>query len=125
MAALCRLHITSLLANRTPPRIGWCMLIDHIKQLHTLEDFSAHSNFCELALISLGYNDVFAHVGDAVRVRALNGKMVAPLVTGEFLYVSIIDKQPCSMCRVGTFGGSDFMYSLLGGTTNFCSSKGY
>ncbi len=24
------------------------------KQLHTLEDFSAHSNFCELALVSLG-----------------------------------------------------------------------
>lgn len=66
------------------------MLIDHIEQLHTLEDFSAHSNFCELALVSLGYNDVFVHVGDAVRVRALNGKMVAPLVTGEFLYVRVL-----------------------------------
>ena len=60
------------------------MLIDYIKQLHTLEDFSAHSNFCELALVSLGYTDVFVHVGDAVRVRARNGKMVAPLVTGMF-----------------------------------------
>ncbi|GJJ14848.1 hypothetical protein Clacol_009116 [Clathrus columnatus] len=32
--------------------------------LHTLEDFSAHSNFCELALVSLGYHQVFVHVGD-------------------------------------------------------------
>ncbi|OAX41617.1 Het-C-domain-containing protein [Rhizopogon vinicolor AM-OR11-026] len=70
--------------------------------LHTLEDFSAHSNFCELALVSLGYNDVFVHVGDAVRVRAQNGKMVAPLITG-------------------TFGASDFMFSLLGEATDHIS----
>ncbi|KAG2128412.1 heterokaryon incompatibility Het-C, partial [Suillus cothurnatus] len=29
--------------------------------LHTLEDFSAHSNFCELALVSMGHTDVFMH----------------------------------------------------------------
>jgi hypothetical protein len=52
------------------------------KQLHTLEDFSAHSNFCELALVQMGY-DVFTHVGDGVRIHAPNGKRVAPLVTGE------------------------------------------
>lgn len=51
--------------------------------LHTLEDFSAHSNFCELALVRLGYGDVFTHVGDSVRLRAPNGKMVPPLVTGQ------------------------------------------
>ena len=50
--------------------------------LHTLEDFPAHSNFCELALVSMGYQDVFVHVGDQVRIQASNGKWVAPLVTG-------------------------------------------
>ncbi|KAJ7599003.1 heterokaryon incompatibility protein HET-C [Mycena floridula] len=63
--------------------------------LHTLEDFSAHSNFCELSLVSLGHSDVFLHVGDQVRLKAPNGKWVAPIVTG-------------------TFGGSDFIHSLLG-----------
>ncbi|KAF7360302.1 hypothetical protein MVEN_00759700 [Mycena venus] len=63
--------------------------------LHTLEDFSAHSNFCELALASMGHHEVFLHVGDQVRIQAPNGKWVAPLVTG-------------------TFGGSDFTHSLLG-----------
>ena len=64
--------------------------------LHTLEDFPAHSNFTELSLVALGHRDVFVHVGDRVRIRAPSGNMVAPLVTG-------------------TFGGSDFIHSLLGG----------
>ncbi|KIJ38953.1 hypothetical protein M422DRAFT_33009 [Sphaerobolus stellatus SS14] len=63
--------------------------------LHTLEDFPAHSNFCELALVALGHTQVFTHVGDHVRIQSSSGKSVAPLVTG-------------------TFGGSDFMHSLLG-----------
>ncbi|EDR07977.1 uncharacterized protein LACBIDRAFT_297529 [Laccaria bicolor S238N-H82] len=63
--------------------------------LHTLEDFPAHSNFCELALVSLGHQQVFVHVGDQVRIHAPNGKTVAPIVTGSF-------------------GSSDFIYSLLG-----------
>ncbi|KAG0706965.1 heterokaryon incompatibility protein Het-C-domain-containing protein [Suillus ampliporus] len=70
--------------------------------LHTLEDFSAHSNFCELALVSMGHTNVFVHIGDAVRVRATSGKMVAPLVTG-------------------TFGSSDFLHSLLGEATDHIS----
>lgn len=53
-----------------------------VSQLHTLEDFPAHSNFCELALWSMGHTDVFLHVGDQVRIQAPNGKWVAPLVTG-------------------------------------------
>jgi len=44
----------------------------------------------------MGHSNVFVHVGDNVRIQAPNGRWVAPLVTG-------------------TFGGSDFMYSLLGG----------
>lgn len=62
--------------------------------LHTLEDFPAHSNYCELALQKLGHQQVFDHVGSNVRVRAPNGHMVAPLVTGSF-------------------GGADFLHSLL------------
>ena len=65
-----------------------------------MEDFSAHSNFCELTLISMGHTEVFSHVGDRVRVQAPNGKYVAPLVTG-------------------TFGSSDFTHSLLGGAGYF------
>ncbi|SPO36665.1 uncharacterized protein PSFLO_02136 [Pseudozyma flocculosa] len=63
--------------------------------LHTLEDFAAHSNFIEVALQKLGYDRVFAHVGDRVRVRAPSGREVAPIVTGSF-------------------GGADFMHSMLG-----------
>ncbi|EIM88768.1 Het-C-domain-containing protein [Stereum hirsutum FP-91666 SS1] len=73
------------------------------QSLHTLEDFSAHSNFCELALVNMGYHDVFVHVGDHVRLQAPNGKSVAPLVTG-------------------TFGSSDFIHSLLGEATDHIAS---
>jgi Heterokaryon incompatibility protein Het-C len=54
--------------------------------MHTMEDFPAHSNFCELSLISMGHQQVFTHVGDSVRIKAPNGNMVAPLVTGECLW---------------------------------------
>lgn len=64
-------------------RLGRC--------LHTLEDFPAHSNFCELALQRSGHRDVFCHVGNNVKVRTPEGNMVPPLVTG-------------------TFGGSDFIH---------------
>jgi hypothetical protein len=32
--------------------------------LHTLEDFTAHSNWVEIALRKLGHKEVFCHVGD-------------------------------------------------------------
>ncbi|KAF4975632.1 hypothetical protein FZEAL_7623 [Fusarium zealandicum] len=65
--------------------------------LHTLEDFSAHSNFTELCLHELGEHDVFAFVGDACRVKipGRKGQMVPPIVTG-------------------TFGMLDIFHSLLG-----------
>ena len=63
--------------------------------LHTLEDFAAHSNYIEVALNHLGYDRVFTHVGDRVRIRAPNGREVSPIVTGSF-------------------GGADFMHSMLG-----------
>ncbi|ORY64200.1 heterokaryon incompatibility protein Het-C-domain-containing protein [Pseudomassariella vexata] len=64
------------------------------QSLHCMEDFSAHSNYCELALRELGYHEVFPHCGTASEIR-LNGKRVYPLVTG-------------------TFGGVDFLHSVLG-----------
>jgi hypothetical protein len=49
--------------------------------LHCLEDFSAHSNYCELALRELGYRNVFPHTGTQTEVH-IHGKRVFPLVTG-------------------------------------------
>ncbi|KAG6164446.1 hypothetical protein E4U11_001180 [Claviceps purpurea] len=64
--------------------------------LHCLEDFLAHSNYCELALIEMGERDVFPHVGSETRMR-LEGANdeVYPIVTG-------------------TFGGVDFLHSVVG-----------
>ncbi|KAI1185884.1 heterokaryon incompatibility Het-C [Nemania serpens] len=62
--------------------------------LHCMEDFSAHSNYCELALRELGYHNVFPHCGSSSEIN-LRGRRVFPLVTG-------------------TFGGVDFLHSVLG-----------
>ncbi|KAI0804987.1 heterokaryon incompatibility Het-C [Xylaria sp. FL0064] len=62
--------------------------------LHCMEDFSAHSNYCELALRELGYHNVFPHCGANTEIH-LRGRRVYPLVTG-------------------TFGGVDFLHSVLG-----------
>ncbi|KAL2759460.1 hypothetical protein ACRALDRAFT_1039377 [Sodiomyces alcalophilus JCM 7366] len=66
--------------------------------LHTLEDFSAHSNYCELALRELGYHDVYPHCGVDTEIE-LGGKKVFPLITG-------------------TFGGVDFLHSVIGGVND-------
>lgn len=66
--------------------------------LHCMEDFPAHSNYCELALRELGYHGVFPHCGSASEVT-LHGKRVYPIVTG-------------------TFGGVDFLHSVLGEATD-------
>ncbi|KAI0862490.1 heterokaryon incompatibility Het-C [Xylaria cubensis] len=62
--------------------------------LHCMEDFSAHSNYCELALRELGHRNVFPHCGTNTEIN-LHGRRVFPLVTG-------------------TFGGVDFLHSVLG-----------
>ena len=61
-----------------------------------MEDYSAHSNYCETALIELGERNVFPHVGRQTQI-SLPGVMhpVWPIVTG-------------------TFGGVDFAYSVMG-----------
>lgn len=66
--------------------------------LHTLEDFGAHTNYVELALIELGLRNVFPHVGTNTMIN-LHGKHVYPLVTG-------------------TFGMVDFYHSVLGEATD-------
>jgi len=59
-----------------------------------MADFSAHSNYTELALIELGEYGVFPHVGANTMVN-IQGRDIWPLVTG-------------------TFGGVDFLHSVLG-----------
>ncbi|CAG9989788.1 unnamed protein product [Clonostachys byssicola] len=64
--------------------------------LHCLEDFYAHSNYVELALIELGERDVFPHVGSNTQIRLQGARgSVFPIVTG-------------------TFGGVDFLHSVTG-----------
>ncbi|KAI1818293.1 NIMA-interacting protein tinc [Poronia punctata] len=64
--------------------------------LHCLEDFLAHSNYVELALIELGETHVFPHVGRNTRLQIPGARhRVWPLVTG-------------------TFGGVDFLHSVTG-----------
>ncbi|KAL8764743.1 MAG: hypothetical protein Q9194_006868 [Teloschistes cf. exilis] len=63
---------------------------------HCLEDYSAHSNYTELALIELKERDVFPHVGRRTQIQLPeNGRSVYPLITG-------------------TFGGVDFLHSVMG-----------
>ncbi|RYP10788.1 hypothetical protein DL765_007999 [Monosporascus sp. GIB2] len=64
--------------------------------LHCLEDFLAHSNYTELALIELGERDVFPHVGR-------DTLMAIPGARDEVY-----------PCVTGTFGGVDFLHSVTG-----------
>lgn len=66
--------------------------------LHCVEDFGAHTNYTELALRELGFHNVFPHTGTSTQIN-LHGKHVFPLVTG-------------------TFGGVDFLHSVLGEATD-------
>ncbi|KAI1455755.1 Het-C-domain-containing protein [Annulohypoxylon moriforme] len=64
--------------------------------LHCLEDFLAHSNYVELALIEMGERDIFPHVGRSTRIQIPGARHeVYPCVTG-------------------TFGGVDFLHSVTG-----------
>lgn len=64
--------------------------------LHCLEDYAAHSNYTELALIEMGEEGVFPHVGRDTLIDLPGARdSVYPVVTG-------------------TFGGVDFFHSVLG-----------
>lgn len=64
---------------------------------HCLEDYAAHSNYTELCLIELGEQNIFPHVGRQTKVNIQGSRHgpVYPIVTG-------------------TFGGTDFLYSVIG-----------
>lgn len=62
--------------------------------LHCMEDFGAHSNYCELALRELGYHNVFPHCGTQAEMN-IHGRRLYPIVTG-------------------TFGAVDFLHSVIG-----------
>ena len=67
---------------------------------HCLEDYTAHSNYTELALIELGERDVFPHVGRQTQMKLPGARHpVYPIVTG-------------------TFGGVDFLHSVMGEFTD-------
>ncbi|KAM3416312.1 hypothetical protein BST61_g7918 [Cercospora zeina] len=67
---------------------------------HCLEDFLAHSNYAELALLELGERNVFAHVGDRTQLK----------IAGV--------RHPVYPVTTGTFGGVDFLHSVMGGFTD-------
>lgn len=67
---------------------------------HCLEDYSAHSNYTELALIEMGERQVFPHVGSRTQIRLEGARSsVYPIITG-------------------TFGGTDFLHSVMGEFTD-------
>jgi len=44
-----------------------------------MEDFGAHTNYCELALRELGYREVFPHCGVATEIN-VRGKSLPSMV---------------------------------------------
>ncbi|KAH8833028.1 heterokaryon incompatibility Het-C [Flagelloscypha sp. PMI_526] len=85
--------------------------------LHTLEDLLAHSNWVEIGLRKMGYEDVFCHVGD-------HGKPFSSLkytVAIKLIYVEVLVNSPGGPIPplvTGTFGGADFLHSLMGEATD-------
>ncbi|EPQ66866.1 Bgt-440 [Blumeria graminis f. sp. tritici] len=71
--------------------------------LHCLEDFSAHSNYVELALREMGYRDVFPHTGVSTELN-IQGHYIYPLTTG-------------------TFGAVDFLHSVSKSLSYACGPK--
>ena len=63
---------------------------------HCLEDYSAHSNYTELALIEIGERSIFPHVGRRTMMNLPGAR------------------QPVSPIITGTFGGVDFLHSVMG-----------
>lgn len=63
----------------------------------------------------MGHTKVFTHVGEAVRVEAPDGRMVAPVVTGRSFLQVIALSEPEHVDGIGVFGADDFMHSLFSG----------
>lgn len=80
---------------------------------HTFEDLLAHSNWHEIALRKMGYEEVFCHVGDNGLYRSLSAPWTTP-----YWWLSTLLARPA---LTGTFGGEpvikfilDFLHSLVG-----------
>ena len=85
----CNVKVESI---KTEPRTAFRLLGT---ANHCLEDYTAHSNYCELVLIELGERGVFPHVGRQTQVNLPGTRQpVYPIVTG-------------------TFGGVDFLHSVM------------
>ena len=69
----------------------------------------------------MGHAEVFTHVGDAVRVRAPDGRMVAPVVTGKPFPCTTVPFVSEGVDVIGVFGADDFMHSLFSGQFFFLS----
>lgn len=72
--------------------------INIYRPFNNIQDFGAHTNYCELALRELGFHEVFPHTGTQTEMN-IRGRHVYPLVTG-------------------TFGAVDFLHSVLGEATD-------
>ena len=85
----------ALHAQRCPSHISQAEQL-LISDVSSLEDYSAHSNYTELALRELGEYDVFPHVGRQTQINLPGARQpVFPIITG-------------------TFGGVDFLHSVMG-----------
>lgn len=63
----------------------------------------------------MGHTEVFTHVGDAVRIRAPDGRMVAPVVTGRPSPHKTVLLVSEDVGLIGVFGADDFIHSLFSG----------
>jgi Heterokaryon incompatibility protein Het-C len=86
--------------------------------LHTLEDLLAHSNWCEIALRKMGHTQVFCHVGD--RGKAVRGSSERFILTAGLVVINT-PNGPAPPLVTGTFGGADFLHSLMGEATDHLS----
>ena len=56
-----------------------------------IEDFGAHTNYTELALREMGFQEVFPHTGSATEINVPGAQHpVFPLVTGTFGMVDFL-----------------------------------
>jgi hypothetical protein len=83
--------------------------------LHTMEDLLAHSNWCEIGLRKMGYEQVFCHVGD--RGKALRARTMYSHDNSLCTVVIRTPSGPAPPLVTGTFGSADFIHSLMGEAT--------
>lgn len=77
----------------------FCSHLDYQGIPNFSTDYSAHSNYCELALRELGFHDVFPHTGHATEIN-LRGKQVFPIVTGTFGAVDFLHSGKSWFCLI-------------------------